>query len=570
MSKKSMILEQYQLLNEKLLTSEFTFGFELEANVEYDSDIYNDCEMYDYDENDDTIYDALKNKIDNLLMRGATESMNKGLQGLSDIHQDGSIDTNDSSDISFEYASPIIPCTPNWFGKVIKLLMDLKEIGVYTNDTCGFHTHLRFGNMDERDVVWIYCNLASDPDFFETFSKLNDIDLYNREYASYQSIKQLGNAIYVKDYKKIAELLTTDKYRAIRIHPQGTLEWRGPRGFMDQDDLSYIKDYFKLLIKFINKISEYTSSNVISGSSITKKELFDNLKQYNKNNTNGMEFIGGNNIKLRSKDRANKLDKKTIEKLYDIFIDRPAVFVSMSLEKPNRIEKIFNMFSYQQKKNLVINLMNTREILSMPFEKKQAIYEPIINSLSPQSILDMGLSHYLNENKIMKMVESTHDMLDVYCNTRILYEANMLKSVRQIQEMLLTAIRNTHSPIDTFLSEFKEDRNDGKASISSIIGEKNLAKLAIFLISVIRHDKIKYTYIIDGNGLEYIKEVVKSSGLDTKWDDIVKDLILFDGKYYNLFINEQDMDALLYSVNSYLGAYSVLSDKDKEKLRAYM
>ena len=70
--------------------------------------------------------------------------------------------------------------------------------------------------------------------------------------------------------------------------------------------------------------------------------------------------------------------------------------------------------------------------------------------------------------------------------------------------------------------------------------------------------------------LDYIKEVVKSSGLDKKWDDIVKDLILFDGKYYKLFINEQDMDTLLYSINSYLGAYSVLSDEDKEKLRAYM
>ena len=48
------------------------------------------------------------------------------------------------------------------------------------------------------------------------------------------------------------------------------------------------------------------------------------------------------------------------------------------------------------------------------------------------------------------------------------------------------------------------------------------------------YDKIRYMYIDSGDGLDYIKEVVESSGLDKKWDDIVKDLILFDGKYYKI------------------------------------
>ena len=574
MREKSHILEQYQILNEKLLTSEFTFGFELEGIIEEGSSLYDDCcDNYDsdYDE-DENGYDPeyLRNEIDILLMHGATKSMNRELRGSSSVHRDTSIGVNGNYDIPFEYSSPIIPCTPNWFGKVIKLLMDLKEIGVYTNSTCGFHTHLRFGNMDERDVVWIYCNLASDPDFFETFSKLNDIELFNREYASYNSIRKLGDAIYNKDYQEISELLTTDKYRAIRIHPQGTLEWRGPRGFMDQEDLSYIRAYFKLLIKFINKISEYTSSNVILGSSITKKELFDNLKQYNKDNTNGMEFIGGSNIKLISKDRTNRIDRKTVDKLYDLFINKPKVFASMAIENPNKIEKVFRKFDFGKQQTLVHILMNTREILSMPFKKKQAIYEPIIRTLTPYKVLKMGLAQYLGEDNIMKIVDSTKDMSDVYFNTKLLCEAHMLKSIRQIQEMLLKAIRNTQSPLYNFITEFKEERSDDGASMALIIGEKNLAKLAIFLISVIRYDKIRYSYIDSGDGLDYIKEIVKHYGLDEKWDDIVKDLILFDGRYYKLFINEQDMDTLLYSINSYIGAYSVLSDEDKEKLRAYM
>jgi hypothetical protein len=242
----------------------------------------------------------------------------------------------------------------------------------------------------------------------------------------------------------------------------------------------------------------------------------------------------------------------------------------MSLEKPDKIEKIFKMLNYQQQNNLVNNLMNTREILSMPFEKKQAIYEPIIRTLTPYKVLKMGLAQYFGEDNIMKIVDSTKDMSDVYFNTKLLNEALMLKSIRQIQEMLLKAIRNTQFPLYKFITEFREYRGDDEISMANIIGEKNLAKLAIFLLSVIRYDKIKYSYIDSGDGLDYIKEIVKYYGLDEKWDDIVKDLILFDGKYYKLFINEQDMDTLLYSMNSYLGAYSVLSDEDKEKIRAYM
>jgi hypothetical protein len=241
MSKKSMILEQYQLLNEKLLTSEFTFGFELEGIVENGSDIYkqindiiDDDSSEEYDDSGIySKYDALGKIIDSMLMDDISPNMRNSLKGSSVIQRDGSVKPSSNSDyendknedeydyyysegyndndddIPFEYSSPIIPCTPNWFGKVIKLLKDLKYDGIYTNNTCGFHTHLRFGNMDERDVVWIYCNMASDPEFVNIFSQLDEIKLFSNEYANYDSIIKLGNAIQQRDYPKIFNYLTT-------------------------------------------------------------------------------------------------------------------------------------------------------------------------------------------------------------------------------------------------------------------------------------------------------------------------------------------------------------------------
>ena len=124
MSEKSLVLEQYQQLDEQLLSSEFTFGFELEAILSYDSALHT------------VVSDmrrpltSIKEHIDNLLFSDMPEKYVKQIKGKSDIVQDGSVHQTshdyDEPDIEFEYSSPIIPLTPMWLSKVVKTLQTLQ------------------------------------------------------------------------------------------------------------------------------------------------------------------------------------------------------------------------------------------------------------------------------------------------------------------------------------------------------------------------------------------------------------------------------------------------------------
>ena len=161
-----------QLLSERLLRSEFTFGFELEAIVQSGSSLFDDTyEVFantdDYD--DDDFKDELKTQIgeylDNFLDGWKSHKYNKKIHGKSKTHGDSSIvigEDDDDDDFTFEYSSPVLEAVPDNFNRVITLLDSLKKKGIYTNESCGFHHHIKFGSMDYRDLVWVYVNLACD------------------------------------------------------------------------------------------------------------------------------------------------------------------------------------------------------------------------------------------------------------------------------------------------------------------------------------------------------------------------------------------------------------------------
>ena len=242
------LFEQFQRLDEKLLTSEFTFGFELEA-------ICNDSHIC-------YSIDRIKEYIDDELVKGVDSTQAKKLAGKSAIHQDSSVhgDVEDSDydeededrereELSFEYGSPIFPCTPFWFNKVVKTLRSMINNGFYTNDSCGFHHHLHFNGMTERDMVWIYCNLSMDDEMYNKFGSLEGVDgydynLYSNQWASRTAMKDLKAAVEADNWEGVLSELNTNKWRAFRIHPQGTLEWRGPRDFMNRGNIDNINLFY--------------------------------------------------------------------------------------------------------------------------------------------------------------------------------------------------------------------------------------------------------------------------------------------------------------------------------------
>ena len=602
MSKKSHILEQYQLLNEKLLTSEFTFGFELEGIVEYGSEIYHQInDIIDDDSSFYYRYNALGKIIDSMLMDDISPNMRNSLKGSSTTQIDGSVkpysnsdyendknedeyenyysDEYDGNDMPFEYSSPIIPCTPNWFGKVIKLLTDLKYDGIYTNNTCGFHTHLRFGNMDERDVIWIYCNVASDPEFVNIFSQLDGIKLFSNEYANYDSIIKLGNAIQQKDYKKIFSYLSTDKYRVIRIHPQGTLEWRGPRGFMDNGvGFSYIKKFFKLLLKFINKIKTYMDTNILTGTTIEKKEFFDNLSSVSKKTpqNNVLEFIPGN-INLRATN-AQSLSYNSAMKLKDILIDKPEMIVPLIQKNQRSFEKFIKTLNLSSSIKTIINkLLDSKAFNILSFDEKRNVMKVFIDNMNPSTIVKLKLGKYMTEQDIQELYnqELLNNKLglsaEIICQfIYMMHDAGCLKSLKQIEELFYKSISLNNFSLSSYFINFGiTANNDGRETIGEIIGEKNLVKLTLFVLNASRTKEFYGSLYISDVDLNYFKDKIKEYGLAEKWDKIVFQLIKKYKIPYALLINPLSTEQLFYLIHNNKDMSS-LSSEDKAKIRAYL
>ena len=344
------------ILLEKLLKSNFTFGFELEGCAYGDSwDEYNNGYTYDEDEDgyiDDDYEDeynletdysyqasgslarAINNQLNDMLNRGVpTKNMKYGT-----IDSDVSIDPSNSNDYTFEYASPVLKCTPQNFQRVINMLASLNENGFYTNDTCGFHHHLSWEGITERDMIWVYLNLCLDKDFRNFMSDVDGFSMTSERWSPSHVLEDISNAIKNGDYDKVLKELSDDKYRLFRIHPYGTIEWRGPRDFLNDGEREIIIDFYKKFNKYISKIIEYNDAKVLFGTDITREQLFQNLTDAKERDTSGgdreLEFLvrthGYHDRPLQYKTERGALLSK---RLMNALSSKPELFYNLVMEK---------------------------------------------------------------------------------------------------------------------------------------------------------------------------------------------------------------------------------------------
>lgn len=210
----------------KMLKSSFSFGFELEGIAA--SDVSN-----------------LEN------------SFNEFLGNNGDMHRDGSLRPGrERGGIPFEYSSPVFQYIPTNISKVINFLDNLKNWDVYTNRSCGFHTHISFNGITKKDVMWFMLYLCGTGKIHD-FDKLGRSLLYNNTYASPRFIERTIAALKDNDLSSaIVMVATNEKYRSIRLHPQGTVEWRGPRTFLNIPTHKKTKSFFEKLDKMINYFVE--------------------------------------------------------------------------------------------------------------------------------------------------------------------------------------------------------------------------------------------------------------------------------------------------------------------------
>ena len=182
-------------------------------------------------------------------------------------------------DIAFEYSTNPFNITPKNIDMMIKMLSKLNQNNIYTNKSCGFHVHVSFPHLKDTDLFWIICNIAVNDDVQDTllhFKKYDFFDAY--QYAKPQFLNDIKIFIENKDMDSLKDLYSNDKYRVFRIHPQGTLEWRGPRNFLNAGNLRDIKDFIKLLFKFVSLTNNFIDSKVIKiGNTVLTRKKFDSI-----------------------------------------------------------------------------------------------------------------------------------------------------------------------------------------------------------------------------------------------------------------------------------------------------
>lgn len=324
------------MLDEAYLSTEFKIGFELEAIVDNEEFAGNGF-LPSYHSNNGAQGNSKK------LLDLLNERL--GL-GEGKIENDGSlrVGNNFSSRAwAFEYGSPIINFNPSNINKISKFLKGLKEIGVETNDTCGFHTHISFPDIDKTSIAWVLFSLANDEKMYKELTELsgkNEGDKIINFFGGYalaknlDELKRLGRAL--KNGENLVSTLTNEKYNVTRIHPQGTIEWRGPRGFLNKDlgdkKVDYIEGYITKLYRIILKIADIATRNEYNG--FTKKEVLNHANLIFEFNSEAQKKKDDkfNSLIMKIKENPKMIEMMPLSKIDELFQEKHGSFLTSELK----------------------------------------------------------------------------------------------------------------------------------------------------------------------------------------------------------------------------------------------
>jgi len=241
-------------MSKKRLLNEFSFGFELEGTYDHSA----------------TNYHYLKDKFDEML------------HGEGNMHGDGSLRAEPGYS-TFEYASPVIQFTPKNIQMVVKFFDALPSMYVKINRTCGLHTHISYKGINRQDISWLMASMASDQSYRD-FLKMGRTNFYKGPYARANFFGEAHSSLEHNNLSHFCNIIVTnEKYRSMRIHPQGTLEWRGPRTFLNaikhSKNVAFMKKLTQLIIK-INNTLDLTETPLLS-----KEKFLNNAANYINNLT---------------------------------------------------------------------------------------------------------------------------------------------------------------------------------------------------------------------------------------------------------------------------------------------
>ena len=304
------------------------------------NEIYN---YHDIDLSDRTSFpDSDFQIVDDILYDTFKKYISEG--NWSKMTGDGSLEADYENDYAFEYNTPAMPFTPSVINDVIHMFAELENTGFYINDTCGFHIHLSYPNIKRDDLIWVLCCLAMDEDALNKISYLENsgIKLFKEgkgEYGTIDVIKDLRHFLETKNWEYVSEALSVEKMTLFRIHPQGTLEWRGPRNFLNEegDNINYenLYDLFKNLYRLTQFISNSLNKKFIeiNGEKISKQEVMKNILSQPK----GISVLKLNSdVEKKTWDKYSKIYSELLKNKFD------ENYLKKYLNKPGKVIEFIN------------------------------------------------------------------------------------------------------------------------------------------------------------------------------------------------------------------------------------
>lgn len=380
------------LLDEARLSTEFKIGFELEGICVNDELTSGRTGLPSYHsgsrptDNAKKLLDILNEKLG--LGEGHIESDSSvysvGTQHTASGHE--YTDRPDGGDTwGFEYVSPIIPFNPTNISKMLNFLKSLKDIGVVTNNHCGFHTHISYPDMDKESIGWVIFSIANDEKLYNEVTELDmgeyKINFFS-DYAKKNNLvkaKELGDSLK-NDNKYATKYIDNEKYEVLRVHPQGTLEWRGPRNFInDGSAIKEIEGYIRKLYKLIVSIGDILGRNEYNG--FNRKEIADHLK---------IEGTFDTEIEKKKMSKSENITRSFIQKPSKIFNLSPSsmrkILTSEVLEKLSSNGSFLTVLRDSIRNNLEFNKQQCKTLIDLLFDN--------LNSNRAASFIDSWFSGY--------------------------------------------------------------------------------------------------------------------------------------------------------------------------------
>ena len=364
------------ILLERLLTNKFTFGFELEGfcrdeklqkfQEELDTtfgkggNFHDDCSLELTGITSDNQGNAIGDN--DVIVRYTNGEYFIGDSALQDEWYDSDYNRSEQEDLesflneqnmkpiyttSFEYSSPVLNFTPANIKKIWEFME--RNLGAnktfFTNASCGFHHHISFEGITGEDAAWILSQIAMDDKAIDLLDHLEDEKnsyginkyIFSSDYSKDGYLVELRNAIKEFDFEKIVSYLNTDKFSLLNNHRNKTLEWRGPREFMDTNDINLVKKFYQQLWKVIRLFSQKLDLKEINGMS--KENYMKGLAAVNE----GRVFRFYPNFKLNAN---HLLDDNSLQNLCNKIIENPNILLSLVKDKricDQVIQKLFNM-----------------------------------------------------------------------------------------------------------------------------------------------------------------------------------------------------------------------------------